>query len=71
VAVTVENTGGAGAEVPVIVSADTGEKRDRMVVRAHQKEITRVSLPGKPTEVVVNDGSVPVSDDSKTRLEVK
>jgi hypothetical protein len=71
VAVTVENTGGAGAEVPVIVLADTGEKRDRMVVRSHQKEITRVSLPGKPTEVVVNDGSVPVSDDSKTRLEVK
>jgi hypothetical protein len=71
VAVTVENTGGAGAEVPVRVTADTGEKRDRMLVRAHQKEVTRVSVPGQPHEVIVNDGSVPVSDDSKTRLEVK
>jgi hypothetical protein len=71
VALTVENVGGAGAEVPVTVTADTGEKNDRMVVRAHQKETTRISVPGTPKEVIINDDSVPVMNDSKTRLEIK
>lgn len=71
VAVTVENTGGAGAEVPITITADTGEKIDRMVVRAHQKETTRISVLGTPKEVILNDDSVPVMNDSKTRLEIK
>jgi hypothetical protein len=71
VAVTIENTGGAGAEVPITLTADTGEKIDRLVVHAHQKETTRIVMPGKPKEIVVNDGSVPVAEDSKTRLEIK
>jgi hypothetical protein len=71
VAVTVENIGGAGAEFPVTVTADTGQKTERMLVRAHQKEITRVSIPGTPKAVVANDGGVPVADDSKASLEIK
>jgi hypothetical protein len=71
VAVTIENVGGAGAEVPVTLTADNGEKIERLVVRAHQKETTRITSPGKPKQVVVNDGSVPVMIDSKTRLEIK
>jgi hypothetical protein len=71
VAVSVENTGGAGAEVPITINADTGEKSDRLVVKAHQKEITRIAVPGSPQAVVVNDGSVPVSDDTKTQLDIK
>ena len=71
VAVTVENTGGAGAEIPVMVTADTGQKTERLLVRAHQKEITRISILGVPKEVIANEGSVPVADDSKARMEIK
>ncbi len=71
VAITLENTGGVGAEVPVSVITDSGGKSVRMTVQSHQKEITRVSVPGKPKSVVVNDGSVPVSDDSKSQIDLK
>jgi hypothetical protein len=71
VAVTVENTGGAGAEVPVTLTADTGQKTERMVVKGRQKETTRISINGKPSGVTVNDGSVPVSGESKSQLEIK
>lgn len=71
VAITVENTGGAGAEVPITLTADTGQKTDRMVVKAHAKETTRIAISGKPTAVTVNDGSIPASGDSKSQLEIK
>ncbi|MFZ0805577.1 MAG: hypothetical protein WAN03_05320 [Candidatus Sulfotelmatobacter sp.] len=62
VAVTVENLGGAGAEVPVIVKFPGGEIAKRLEVRAKQKATTRLETSVAPTEVVVNDGSVPESD---------
>jgi len=62
VAITVENTGGAGAEVPLNLRTLTGEKGTKLTVRAKQKEITRISVPGTPIEATVNDGSVPESD---------
>jgi hypothetical protein len=71
VAITVENTGGAGAEVPIFVTAESGENSGRMVVRAHQKETTRIVVPGRPIQIVVNDGSIPVMEDKKSRLEMK
>ncbi len=61
VTVTIENSGGAGAEVPVKVQTDKGEKVVRVLVRAHDKGYARVELPELPTRVVVNDGSVPES----------
>ncbi|HWR14012.1 MAG TPA: hypothetical protein VN577_04235 [Terriglobales bacterium] len=71
VAVTVENTGAVGAEVSVTVHSATGEKSVPMLVRARQKEITRISVPGKPTSVTVNDGSVPEADLSNNSFDVK
>jgi hypothetical protein len=71
VAVTVENGGGAGAEVPITVRTSDGEKSARMLVRAKQKEITRISVTSVPREVLVNDGSIPESDASNNRTELK
>ena len=62
VAVTVENLGAAGAEVPVIVKFAGGEVMKRLEVRAKQKVTIRVETSSAPTEVIVNDGSVPESD---------
>jgi len=62
VAVTVDNLGTAGAEVPVIVKFAGGEITKRLEVRAKSKATIRVETPSVPTEVVVNDGSVPESD---------
>ncbi|HWZ84429.1 MAG TPA: hypothetical protein VNW47_17500 [Terriglobales bacterium] len=62
VAVTLENLGAAGAEVPFTIRFGTGEITRRIEVRAKATATTRVQVPGMPTEVVVNDGSVPESD---------
>jgi hypothetical protein len=64
VTVTVENRGGAGAEVPVTIQTASGEKTLRVVVRAHQKTTGREQMPEMPTRVTVNDGSVPTSSSS-------
>ena len=62
VAVTVENLGAVSAEVPVIVRTAQGDRVKRMVVKAHDKTFERVEVPALPTEIIVNDGSVPESD---------
>src|SRR5579871_1800168 len=61
-AVTVENLGSAGAEVPVIVKFSGGEVTKRLEVRAQGKATIRIETPAAAQEVVVNDGSVPESD---------
>jgi hypothetical protein len=68
--VTVVNAGQAGAEVPVRVRAAQGERTARLLVPAGQKATVRVELAAYPTEVVVNDGSVPESDASNNSLTV-
>ncbi len=62
VTVTIENRGGAGAEVPVTIQSAAGERSLRILVPAHQKVSGRLQLPEMPTRGVVNDGSVPVRD---------
>jgi hypothetical protein len=62
ITVTVTNSGGAGAEVPVIVKASGGDVMKRLEVRARGKVVTRIEVSGVPQEIVVNDGSVPESD---------
>jgi hypothetical protein len=62
VTVTVENTGRAGAEVPVLVSAAAGERSARVIVPAGGKAVVRVPIPVMPTKATVNDGSVPETD---------
>jgi hypothetical protein len=67
VTVTVENTGGAGAEVPVVIQTPSGERTLRVLVKAHEKASGRSQVPAVPTRVVVNDGSVPeINSDNNT-----
>jgi aminopeptidase N len=62
VAVTIENLGAAGAEVPFTIRFGEGQITRRIEVRAKSTATTRVEVPGMPTAVVVNDGSVPETD---------
>jgi hypothetical protein len=62
VTVTVENLGSAGAEVPVRVQFEGGEITQRAEIRGRGKVTIRVATPKPPTQIVVNDGSVPESD---------
>jgi hypothetical protein len=71
VTVTVENQGAAGAEVPVTVRFEGGELTQRVEVRAKAKGIVRVATPKPPTEIVVNDGSVPESDMSNNVFKIE
>jgi len=59
VTVTVDNLGTASAEVPVIIKFSGGEKTKRLEVRAKAKASIRIEVPAAPSEVAVNDGSVP------------
>jgi Peptidase family M1 domain len=60
--ITVNNTGAAGAEVPLTVKFAGGEVSKRLVVRGKSNGVIRVEVPKQPVEIVVNDGSVPESD---------
>ena len=59
VAVEVRNDGGATADVPVTVRSGTLTETQRLRVPAHSSASTRIVFEGTPTEVLVNDGSVP------------
>jgi len=71
VAVNISNTGFASAEVPVTVRSDTNTVTQRVIVPGRSKAIQRILILGKPTEVQVNDGTVPETQASVhiTRLE--
>lgn len=71
VAITVDNLGIAGAEVPILVKFAGGEVTKRLEVRAKTKATIRVETPGMPQEVVVNDGSVPESDTANNTFKVE
>jgi hypothetical protein len=60
--ITLENQGGAGAEVPVLIKSARGEVTKRIEVRAKSKTTVRVEMPIAPQEIIVNDGSVPESE---------
>ncbi|HXE90061.1 MAG TPA: hypothetical protein VNK82_03760 [Terriglobales bacterium] len=62
VTVTVENLGGAAAEVSVTLRAEGGEATQRLRVPARDKASIRITVPTKPRDVLVNDSSVPESD---------
>ncbi len=59
VTATIENRGGAGAEVPVLIQTPSGEKSARVLVKAGEKGTGRIEVPVAPDKIVVNDGSVP------------
>ncbi len=60
--ITIENLGGAAAEVPVMAEVPGGERTVRVLVKPGEKAIGRINTQQIPSEVVVNDGSVPESD---------
>jgi hypothetical protein len=62
VTVTIENLGRVGAQVPVTVRFEGGEMSERVEVRGGAKRVVRIATAKPPTEIVVNDGSVPESD---------
>ena len=64
VAVSVSNNGYAGAEVPVQVISDLATVTQRVVVAGRAKATLRILLQGQPTEVRVNDGTIPETDAS-------
>jgi hypothetical protein len=63
VAVKIANEGYAAADVPVIVRPGSGSEArsvtQRIHVPARDSVTARILILGKPTEVQVNDGSVP------------
>jgi hypothetical protein len=59
VAVNIANSGYADTEVPVIVRTPLTSITQRVHVPALGKAVQRVLIQGKPTEVQVNDGTVP------------
>ena len=59
VAVNLANSGYASAEVPVTVRSDSTSVTQRVRIPAHGKVVQRILIQGKPTEVQVNDGTVP------------
>ena len=67
VAVTIRNDGGALADVPLTVSAGSFQKTERVQVPAFSSLTTRVVSEAEPTEVTVNDGSVPEVSNSTHR----
>jgi hypothetical protein len=71
VTVTVENAADVAAEVPVIVPVENGEAMQRVMVTAGGKSVARITAPAAPTQVVVNDGSVPESDINNNTFTLK
>lgn len=59
VSVEVKNAGEVAASVPVLVRSMKGTTTQMMHVDAHGSAIVRLLFSDRPTEVVVNDGSVP------------
>lgn len=57
--VTVKNEGAAAAEVPVVVRSGSFSERQRLRVPGFGSATARILAEAPPTEVVVNDGSVP------------
>ena len=59
VAIDVSNAGYAQAEVPVTVRNEGATITQRVRVPGHGKIVQRILIQGKPTEVQVNDGTIP------------
>ncbi|MEO6911919.1 MAG: M1 family aminopeptidase [Edaphobacter sp.] len=59
VAIEVRNDGDAAAEVPVTIRSGTLTTTERLRIMARSSASTRIVFEGTPSEVIVNDGSVP------------
>jgi len=68
IAITVDNLGAAGAEVPVTVNFDGGSVAKRLEVRAKSKATVRIEIPSTVIDVLVNDDSIPESDTTNNKF---
>lgn len=59
VAIEVKNDGDAAAEVPVTLRSGTLTSTQRLRIAGRSSASTRMVFEGTPTEVIVNDGTVP------------
>jgi hypothetical protein len=59
VAVDLSNSGYAAAEVPLTVKSGAASVTRRVLIPAQGKTVQRVLIQGEPTQVQLNDGSVP------------
>lgn len=71
VTVTVANSGGAGAEVPVTAQMEGSEASERLMVPGKSQASVRIQLASPPVKVTVNDGSVPESDTSNNEMKAE
>lgn len=71
VTVPVENSGGAAAEVPVIITTKAGDVNSRLHIPAHSTAVARIEVGSTPMTVTVNDGSVPEADLRDNTVSVK
>ncbi len=71
VTVTVENNGGAGAEVPVTLKMEQAQVTKRLEVAAKSQATVRFEAASLPQEIAVNDGSVPESDTSNHAYKIE
>jgi hypothetical protein len=73
VAVNIANSGYATAEVPVTVSTGVTTVTQRVRVPARGSAVQRILIQGEPTQVQVNDGTVPETQASVhiTKIEEK
>jgi hypothetical protein len=69
-AVTVHNAGAAEVEVPLIIRSGTSSITKRIRVAGNSNATERVVTAAAPTEVVVNDGSVPEAGPSAHTVKV-
>jgi hypothetical protein len=70
VAVTVHNAGAAEVEVPLVIRSGTFSTTKRIRIAGNSNTTERVVTESAPTEVVVNDGSVPEAGTSVHTREV-
>ncbi|MGC2398124.1 MAG: hypothetical protein WA510_00005, partial [Acidobacteriaceae bacterium] len=70
VAVDVTNSGTAEAQVPVSVSSATATVTETLRIPARSQVSHRFVVQGRPTEVAVNDGTVPEAEASVHRQTV-
>ena len=59
VAVNMANNGYASVEAPVQVISDSASVTQRVMLQARSKAVQRILIQGTPTEVRLNDGTIP------------
>jgi hypothetical protein len=65
VAVNLSNSGYAAAEVPITVRTSDSSVTRRIRILGREKATQRIVIQGRPTEVQVNDGTVPETEASE------